>query len=384
MPKIRFDEAAVLALIQDDAGGPAAAWLSGEGALSELDEEQALAAVEAARRLGRGERLAQAKAQAPSKAVRKAAGAALQRFRSAGGKVAVVPKAKAWSLGRDEYKVPPPIAIVGLPNMEGYFPFVFVAHDDNGAVAFAGTAGAGQGFTDADHAHCGRSQARKIVADARKEHRMFEVPPHVALHFLERAFREGGQSPKGWAHLTELLDPGMRNTARLLDPMAKQAQELDPQALLHVEPLLDESRGVYFGITEDVSEAAVQELFAIMGSPIEVSEDERNARVAEAIGKAADAAVAGAPRRTWALSMDLVAWLADFGGGAAFAASARHTALALASDLPGSEIPFVRAWTERQLAFATQMVMNQGGSIGERLAKLKEEMGLEEDGPAAD
>ena len=58
-----------------------------------------------------------------------------------------------------------------------------------------------------------------MIAGTLKDTDMFEVPFHVGLHFLQRAFEEGENTPKGWGHLLENLSPEAKTAARIVDPI---------------------------------------------------------------------------------------------------------------------------------------------------------------------
>ncbi len=357
-------EALQALLTQIEAGtagdDPRAAWLSGEPVpLDELDIDAALLAVEAARLMGLGAHQRQAK-KTSDKRVRKAAGRAIHALKSAGHQLPDAPaESVGWTLDREIIEIPPPVGLLGLPQSDGYFPFILVAHGGSGACVCAGVAGAGQGYQDADHGHMGRGRAREVVADARRDHNLFEVPFHVALHFCERAFAEGGRGrPHGWSHMLESVPAATQNSARLLDPLQRQEQELDPGAISEIDALLEGESRVVFGLDEKASGPAVEECIQALTSEISVDDVSRRRRIADIVKRSATQALDGATRGTWTLTMDVVAVLAEASGNEPLRRAARHTGLALRTEMEGGEIPFFRIWIERQLAAVSEMVMS--------------------------
>jgi hypothetical protein len=343
-----------------DKTEPAAAWLiDGSTAVDALNEHDALVAVEAALRMAMGSRLGEAKT-ASLKQVRKAAGRALHTLRSAGHEVEISARAGGvWSMGQESREIPAPVGLLGIPQGDGYFPFILLAHGREGACVCAGVAGAGQGYQDADHAHVGRSKARDIVANARRDHNLVEVPFHVALHFVERAFAEGSRgSPHGWDHMLSSVDEGLKNSARLLSPLAKQESTLDVSALQNAEALLEGDHRVVFSLEERISGPAVDAVMAALTSSLALNDDEKRRRVADEVVTAVNAAFDGSARNNWILAMDVLAAIADIAGREPARRAARAVSLALGAGRPGADIPFFRIWTERQLAAVSEMILS--------------------------
>jgi len=352
---------ALLARIESgDAQDPLVEWVtSGAGEVGAFDLDDALVAVEAARRMGLGDRLQQAKASGP-KAVRKAAGRALHSMKSQGQAVPEVLRAQTtWSLEPEATELPAPVGLLGLVQSDGYFPFIMVATGHEGACVCAGVAGAGRGYQDADHAHVGRGRAREIIADARRDHALVELPFHVALNLVERAFDEGGRgSPHGWSHMLESVPDATRTASRVLDPLQRQTDVFDRAALNDIEPLLEGKNRIVFGLDEQASGPAVEECAAALTSPVMTNANDRRARIASIVKVATTEALAGAARDTWILAMDVVAVIGAVNEDEPLRVAARQTGLALREGLDGGEIPFFRVWVERQLAAVTEMIMS--------------------------
>jgi hypothetical protein len=361
----KIDKAALVALLESIEAGsaedhPVAQWLAAEpGAPDELPLDSALLAVEAARLMGLGAHLQAAKKSA-DKRVKKAAGKAIHVLKSTGQSVPDAPSESAgWSLSREQRELPQPVGLLGLPQSDGYFPFILVAHSEDGACVCAGVAGAGQGYQDADHGHVGRSQARDIIASAQGDRNLHELPFHVALSLCERAFSEGGRgAPHGWSHMLDSVPEATRSSARLLDPMQRQATKLDRTALAQVDCLTEGDGRVVFGLDEKASGPAIEACIAALTSQVEVDNDDKRRRIAGVVKQATTAALTGHARQTWELTMDVIAVIGESSQNQALQAAARHTSLALADGLDGSDIPFFRIWVERQLAAVSELVMS--------------------------
>jgi hypothetical protein len=343
-----------------DLSSPAAQWLSGDDvAIDDMDLESALLAVEASRRMAKVGRLQDAK-KAADKRVKKAAAKAIHSLKTSGHEITEDDTDRTgWSLSAEMVDIPSPVGLIGLPQGDGYFPFILVAHNRDGACVCAGVAGSGQGFQDSDHAHVGRSKAREIIENARSDHNLVEVPFHVALHFTERAFDEGGgRQPHGWAHMLSSVPEGTRNSARMLNPLQKQEAELDAEALHELDALCDGEHRVVFNLEERISGPRVDAVLNALTSMVEVDEASRRQRIADEVVSAANEAMDGHARQTWTLAMDVIASISEIAGWEAERKAARHTALALSTGRPGADIPFFRMWIERQLAAVSEMIMS--------------------------
>jgi hypothetical protein len=361
----KLDQAVLVALLEGIEAGtegenPVAQWLEADASAPDaLELEAALMAVEAARLMGLGAHLQQAK-KSTDKRVKKAAARAIHALKSAGTAVPDAPATGGgWTLSKEVHEIPVPVGLIGLPQSDGYFPFILVAHSESGACVCAGVAGAGQGYQDADHGHVGRGQARDIIASARKDHNLFELPFHVALHLCERAFAEGARgTPHGWGHMLESVPEATRSSARLLDPLQRQETKLDRSALNDIDALTEGDTRVVFGLDKEASGPAVEACIAALTSKVEVEDSDRRRRILGVVKQSATEALAGHARGTWTLTMDVVAVLAASMGNEPLRKAARHTGLALAGGTDGGEIPFFQIWTERQLAAVSEMVMS--------------------------
>ena len=359
MARALFDNELVSQLVaaargEGDAPEALGAVIAGGGSVAGLVALDALAVVEAARVLGDAALLNRVKADARDKGVRKAAGAALHKLKAAGVEVEAPAPVATWSLGTEEVELLPPVAMLGLPEDDGYFPFLMLVNSPTETVVFAGLAGAGRGHRDVDHAHLSRSQRRQVLDDARRGGLLFDVPFHVGLAFLDRAFELGGERPKGWDHLVDHVDEGVRNAARVLDPMQRQEQELDEIALHAAGALVGGEHRAVFMPDHELMLAALEETMGAITSQLELSQETRRERLSRIVNETSDRVVDGVYRRTWALALDVYAWLAAHNGWDDTRASARATALALGTGMAGHRIPFVRENTERLLAMVTE------------------------------
>jgi hypothetical protein len=353
--------AELLAAVESgDASSPDALWLAGgDGSIDDLELSAALVVIEASKRMGKVDRLQVAK-KAADKRVKKAAAKAIHSLRSSGHEVVEETSSRTgWSMSAETIDIPSPVGLIGLPQGDGYFPFILVAHNRDGACVCAGVAGSGQGFQDSDHAHVGRSKARDIVENARGDHNLVEVPFHVALHFAERAFAEGGgREPHGWSHMLSSVPEGTRTAAQMLDPLQKQEAELDTGALHELDALCDGQHRVVFNLEERISGPRVEAVLSALTSMVEVDEASRRQRISDEVVSAANEALDGHARQTWTLAMDVIASISEIAGWEAERKVARHTALALKAGRPGADIPFFRMWVERQLAAVSEMIMS--------------------------
>jgi hypothetical protein len=346
------------ALESEDRSKPSVSWLIDGGEFpDDLELEEALLVIEAAKRMALASHLSLAK-KASDKRVKKAAATAIHSLKTQGHDVPVEDNGADWSLGSETREIPPPVSLLGMPQGDGYFPFILLCHGTEGASVSAGVAGSGQGFQDADHARVGRSKARQIVEGARKDHNLVEVPFHVALHFCERAFDEGGgQRPHGWSHLLSSVPEGTLNTARMVDPLCRQEADLDGSKLAAVDSLLEGEHRVVFNLEERISGPAVDSVMEVLSSQISVDDDDKMRRVAREVAAAVDEAFEGHARQTWTLALDVLSVISEVAGWEEERVAARHTALALRSGRKGSDIPFFRIWTERQLAAVSEMIL---------------------------
>ncbi len=333
-----------------EALNPALSFLSGDSGVDALDPDLALAAVAAAVALGRPAPVAAA-SEARDKRVRKAARAAAHRLRSAGVDVqAAAHRPTTWQIAPEARIAAPPVALLGLPEDDGYVPFLLASFGDEQACVSAGVAGPGRGFRDEDHAHTSRSQARKILDGARGDHRLFPVPFHDAVALLEQAFDAVGRRPDGWEHLLSHLDEGVRNAARVLDPLRELPRELDIDALHRPEPLLDGRWVILAQHSPEESEGFLREVIGVLDGELYPDEASRRARVEEIVDTAADALFAGPGRESWAWAHDVVAFLARKSDDLEASAVARATALALREGRAGRDVPWARESVNRQLS----------------------------------
>jgi hypothetical protein len=336
LAKGSVDNSLVALLLDEGAVGPAAAWLRrGEGSIHTLSTETALAVVEAARQLGLTERLLAAQA-ADDKAVRKAAGAALHKLKSAGVAVGAARAPKVAGLAAEAIEVQPPRALLGLPGGNGYFPFVLMSFSGTEAIVCMGIAGAAQGYLEENHAHLPRAEARNFLYTLRSQKGLVEVPFALGLSVVERALQASGRKLPGWGHLVENIDPFALQMARLKAMSARAAGVGADEAVIRSAEL---SRGIG-PITPMLDEADVQgALSAVLD--LQGEGEERLDRVEGLVAEAIDR-VFGVPlaRETWVLALDVAAELYDLEELPDQARLARGLAGALAAGQPASTIPF--------------------------------------------
>lgn len=322
-----------------------AAWArDGAGSINDLDAGTALAAIEAAVQLGNAAAIGRAAGEARDKVVRKAAGAAVHKLKSRGQSVEVQREGRVWSITDEATPDMPPFAMLGLPDPDGYFPFLMVATGGE-TIVFAGAAGGALGHREVDHTHLGRAQRRQVIADARRDPGLVELPFGTALHLVERAFTEVGEPPHEWDHLLHQLDPATLGAARQADPFA-QDNVLVEDVLAQALPLIEGPGAIMLMPAAEVVQSLSEQLGALSANE-SLDEHARETAFAEAIEAAADEALSPVARRSWATAMDVAAVVAGARGWDDVRGPARQTALALRADWPGRRIPYIVANIER-------------------------------------
>ncbi len=350
--------------LQDE--DPAIRWLTQGGAIDALDPETALHAVEAALALGRGDLLAQVKDGARNKDVRKAAGAAIHRLRAAGQKVEEVRKATSFTLAPEAAPDMPPVAFLSPPDHDGTFSFLTLVTGDAETVVFAGIGGGAGGFRDVEHTHLGRARRRAVLEDVRRDPNLTELPFHLALQLLERAFEIGGRTPHEWDHLLVHLDEGTKTSARVLAPFPDLLETPHPDVLAQIVPLVDGPHAMLLVPDVQPLMRAAVEILGASTSPIEVSDEDRERRKQDAIDQAADEMVADFRRKTWALALDNLAILGQARGWEDLVEPARHTALALSQGARGRDIPYVRELADRFVAMQLSQFSQLTGDVAQQ------------------
>lgn len=338
----------------------ALAWLRGGGDVQALDTETALAAIEVAARLVLGERVAQA-SEARDKVVRKAARAAAHKLRSQGHSVPEAQLSTSFTLGAEIRVLPTAQALIGLPEEDGYVPYLLSTHGSEESCISGGAAGPIQGFRDQDHGHASRSQVRRIMQDAKTPHRMHELDLPLALALVEGAFRASGRGqPPGWGHMLSHVEPSVLKRVRELDPFEGLSARLELDLLHDLEPLNSEAWSMVLDLgQEQVFEAARQALEVIRSSAPQ-SEDERRAEIALVVDGLANAQFDEARRSTWIWSMNVVAVVASTQGAAEVANLCRANALAMAGGMAGADIPWVREQANRLVSSLTELISQMG------------------------
>jgi hypothetical protein len=167
--------------------------------------------------------------------------------------------------------------------------------------------------------------------------------------------------------MLELVPEGLKNSARLLDPLEGQPNTLDRDALHEVDALMDPRSGVYLALAEEEMEAGFVGVMDALTSKLEIDEESRKQRISVVINNVADKLLNEASRRSWALAMDVVTFLAWRKDDDSVSHCARHTALALRAGMQGRDVPFIREWVESQLHHAAEN-MAQMGALNDQSA----------------
>ena len=256
----------------------------------------------------------------------------------------------------------PAKACLGLPEPDGGLPFVLLATEMEQSLIFVGTTGCMDAIermdTSKEHGH-------ELFATAQHHHNLIDVPFHVGLSFVEKGL--GGFVPDDWASLVEMVDEGVVNAARILDPYRDFPVELD--AKVRIETILDEEHGVAFGVDGSVVERVFEDLMSAIQSPILQPAEGRRKRVSKIIDRVADDALDDQSRSRWSNALKATAWITREQQWDAMWKACWHTALAMDQGLKGSQVPFVRVWVERQLALTVQTAMSMvaPGTVGSQV-----------------
>ena len=245
-------------------------------------------------------------------------------------------------------------ACLGLPEPDGGLPFVLLATEGDQSVIFVGTTGSGDGTGSIERMETSKKHGHELFATAQHHHNLIDVPFHIGLSFVEHGLN--GRVPGGWNSLLLMVDDGVVNSARMLDPYRDFPEELD--ATVRIETILDEEHGVAFGVDGGVIEQVFEDLMSAIQSPILQPAEGRRKRVAKIIDRVADEALDEQSRIRWITALKATAWMTREQNWDAMWKACWHSALAMAQGLKGSQVPFVRVWVERQLALTVQTAMN--------------------------
>ena len=219
-----------------------------------------------------------------------------------------------------------PIACVGFPESDGGLPFVLAGFQEEMGILVLGTTGRGPGVEgETEHLVTTPEHAREIFTTAQHHHNLLSVPFHVAVHFMERSF--AAQVPAGWDVLIASLDEGVLNSARLIDPLRGYPDALDTR--VRIEAILEEERGIAFGIQEAVVEQVFEDLMGVLTSQVLQSDNGRRIRLAKIIDRASDEALDASSRLRWIHSLQVVAWFGKQQGWDDVWKACWHTALAM-------------------------------------------------------
>ncbi len=258
-------------------------------------------------------------------------------------------------------------ALLGPAEPDGAVPFVVAGPAvDDSCVVVAGLLVGGSGLREAEGARVAPADAQGLLDRSAGQHGLARVPLHVALHFGDRALREGGHAtPALLAALWETVPEGVRTTAALTSPLRRLDKSLVPAFLAQCGPLIEDGGLLVFGVSQDALADVVPGLVDTLRG--EADRDQRQAAIADAVAALSVASLDGPARARWGLALDVLS--AAYPAGEAQRA-ARHTALALRDGLPGDRVPFVRIWVERALRSTVELALQLGGprSLRERLA----------------
>ena len=106
----------------EDRSNRAVAWLLDGGTFPED------LGIDDAKRMALMSHLTVAK-KSPSKRVKKEAARAIHSLKTQGHEAPEAPKSGGWALGSEEREIPQPVGLLGLPQGDGYFPYILVAYN---------------------------------------------------------------------------------------------------------------------------------------------------------------------------------------------------------------------------------------------------------------
>lgn len=338
-----------LQAVLDRTGDPATvAWAhEGAGDLAKLSDPAL--AVAAAEKLGNAAALQRVTAP---KDLRKAAAAALHRLKSRGVKVEEKVAPRAFALPKEHVDLVSR-AFFSLPDQQGDLELLITASDDEGNCVLGVLLGPDGRVRESNHAHLNRSELRDLwkQAEGRPDHA--EIPFPAGLHYAELWLGAGHHD---WKHFAEHVPPGTLATARLLDPLARapagDAAEEEGNWAVPASLLDERALG-----------AGVGHMIEAMASPLELSHEDRNARIEAIVAEAADAALTEKVRPAVARSAEVAALAFTFHRKAKTAARVAEVARAVAAGRKGGEIEAVVHAVRLALVIeaAGRMYREQGG-----------------------
>ncbi len=261
-----------------------------------------------------------------------------------------------------------PRAAFGLPEPDGGVPFCVVGArlDDGGVPLAAGRMVGGQGLLDVDGGEGPAEVVAHMFADMVARADLRELPVHEAWALLLRA-TAGVGAPEMVAAVWGSLPEGLRNTAQLSDPTRSMPQQPSAEALAQSAPLIAVDSEVVFGLAPHIVQEALPAILE------RIQQSAERADIGAVVHETADRALGRSERVAWSLALDVLAVVAMRDGDQPLCTAARHTALAIAGGAYGSELPFVRMWTERALATMAEAAraMAGPGPVGPRIAAAR-------------
>lgn len=269
-----------------------------------------------------------------------------------------------------------PRTLVGLPEADGSLPFVALGVADSAGMVPLVAGLMGEGLSDVDGLAAPSADAVARFEAASKAPGLGELPAHTVLSLVLRAL-DGAAAPAPWAVLWQGLDAGLRNTAQLTDPLRGLPSQYVADVLAQPSALLDPEGPALFGLSRALVEDVVPELLDVVTGQLDTAPLSPSEHIAAVITQVADQALDSGARTRWSLSLDALALRAHAAGDSALATAARHTSLAMTGGAYGSEVPFVRVWTERALRSMVEaaQAMAGPGPVGPRIAAARASVG---------
>jgi hypothetical protein len=289
----KADPAALTALLDRSGDAATVAWVhEGRGNVAALSDPAL--AILAAERVGN---IAALQGVQQPKDLRKAAAAALHRMRSRGVEVTEKVAPKSFTLGAESVDLRSR-AFLSLPDRDGDIELLLTASDLEGHCVLATVFGGQDLVRDSQHAHLNRSGLRDLWAQVEGRGMHAELPFVAGLHYADRFVK--GHDRHGFDHFLDHVPPGVLQSARILDPLARlpapKFNEPDPPRWLAPVGLLN--------LLE--IEKHVGSMMQTMASELHLDEEGRKRAIDDAFAEAADAALDEPARKRLDLYLELV------------------------------------------------------------------------------
>ena len=227
--------------------------------------------------------------------------------------------------------------LMGLPEADASLPFAMIAEARDNVFIFTGLAGGTGKSPKPDLLVVNEKESKAILSSL--ESSLTVVSPKYFHEFMERAWESA--PPEEFVELKALLPP----------PESKELPEYDVQMAIATAPLMNPETGVFF----QLSQHNYQQGIAAIYMAFQNATDTQKKIIDAAVDVTSDMAIDTHKARIWQLAMEVTGLIASTNGNELVSKVALQNATAFSMGLSGSEIPFVRAWVNQQLASAVAM-----------------------------